>query len=140
MNDGYAAPSSRNVWRSTGFWLALLMGLLQALYALLAVADPGAFASYRGTPLAPDGGAGWVYTYASRTLFIAMMVGFLLARRELATLRWFALLGLVMPASDALISYDAGASTLVVARHGATVIFLLTTFIALGRWRRLRPA
>jgi hypothetical protein len=141
MNDNYAPPGSRSIWRSAGVWLALLMGLLQAVYSLLAFTDPGAFAAYRGTPLAAEADAGWVHAYASRTLFVALIVGMLLARRDVTALTWVALLGLVMPASDAAISYTAGASASVVGRHVATMVFLFITSIALRRWaRRYRPS
>jgi hypothetical protein len=138
MTDQPVAPSIPS-WRFIGFWMALVMGLVQALYAIQAVADPVAFALYRGTPLAAVGDTGWVHTYASRTLFVALTVGLLLARRDVATLRSVALLGLVMPVGDAVIAHEAGAPISVVARHVGTMLFLVLTYAALGRWTRRLP-
>jgi hypothetical protein len=130
-------PSSDpQVFRSVGFWLALIMGSLQAVYAVQAFADPSAFAIYRGTPLAAGGDAGWVQIYASRTLFVALIVGLLLLRRDLVVLKWTALLGVVMPLSDALLAHQDGASFVIVSRHVATLIYLLVTFLALAVWTK----
>ena len=60
-----------------------------------------------------------------------MVIGFLLWRRDLETLKWVALLGVVMPVSDAILAYQAEAPTAVVLRHVATVIYLIVTFWAL---------
>ena len=123
-----------NPLRAVGFWLALVMGLLQAVYAVQAFVDPSGFATYRGTPLSADGDTDWVRIYASRTLFVALIVGLLLARMDIATLKWVALLGVVMPVGDAYLAHKAGASFAVVSRHVATVIYLLVTFAALLVW------
>lgn len=140
MTNQDLAPKIQT-WRSIGFWMALVMGLLQAFYALQAFADPGAFALYRGTPLVVGGDAGWVHTYASRTLFVALTIGYLLVRRDLVTLRWVALLGLVMPVSDAVIAHNAGAPMSIVARHVGTMVFMMVAFMALGSWtKRSRPS
>lgn len=140
MTSLNALPKSQ-IWRSIGFWLALIMGLLQAVYAARAFLDPSAFAIYRGTALAATADAEWVRIYASRTLFVALLVGFLLARRDLASLKWVALLGVVMPLSDALLAYQAGASSTIVGRHVATMIYLVVTFWTLHVWtRRYRAA
>ena len=123
-----------NPLRAVGFWLAVVMGLLQAVYAFQAFVDPTGFATYRGTPLIAGGDTDWVQIYASRTLFVALIVGLLLARKEMATLKWVALLGVVMPVGDALLAHEAGASFAIVGRHVATVIYLLVTFAALWFW------
>ena len=120
--------------RSVGFWLAFVMALLQAVYALQAFLDPSGFATYRGTPLLASGDTDWVQIYASRTTFIALVVGSLLARRDMATLKWVALLGVVMPVGDALLAHQAEASLAVISRHVATVIYLLATFLTLWVW------
>ena len=120
--------------RAVGFWLAVVMALLQAFYAFQGFVDPSGFAAYRGTPLLADGDAGWVHMYASRTLFVALTVGLLLVRRDLATLKWVALAGVVMPISDALVAQQAGASTAIVLRHVATVVYLLVTFGLIWLW------
>jgi hypothetical protein len=118
---GVNAVPKAEVWRTIGFWLALIMGLLQAFYAFQAFLDPGAFAVYRGTALAAPADAEWVRIYASRTLFVALVVGLLLVRRDLAALKWIALLGLVMPLSDAILAHQAGATNAIVGRHFATI-------------------
>jgi len=128
--------SRQRVWRSVGFWLALVIGLVQAFYAVQAFIDPVAFSGYRGAPVAVAADAEWVRIYASRTLFVAMVVGFLLWRRDLATLKWVALLGVVMPASDAMLAYLAEAPAAIVLRHVATVIYLVVTFWALHAFTR----
>jgi hypothetical protein len=139
MTNQYGTPNNQ-IWRSVGFWMAVVMGLLQAFYAVQALVDPSAFAIYRGTPLAAGADAAWVHTYASRTLFVALSIGYLLVRRDLATLRWIALIGLVMPVSDAVIAQNSGASISIIARHAGTVIYMIVTFMALGSWtRRSRP-
>lgn len=135
MTNQYVTPKNQ-IWRSVGFWMAVVMGLLQALYAVQAFVDPSAFAIYRGTPLAAGGDAAWVHAYASRTLFVALCVGYLLVRRDLVTLKWIALFGLVMPVSDAVIAQNSGASISIVARHVGTVIYMIITFMALGSWTR----
>jgi hypothetical protein len=137
MTDLDAKPISQML-RSVGFWLVLIMGVLQAVYAVQAFVDPSAFAVYRGTPLAADGDAEWVRIYASRTLFVALVVGLLLVRRDFVALKWVALLGVVMPLSDALLAQQAGAAGPVVLRHVATVIYLLVTFVVLAAWTRRR--
>jgi len=130
------APWKSNPLRSVGFWLALVMGLVQAVYAVQAFVDPSGFATYRGTPLSADGDTDWVQIYASRTLFIALIAGLLLARKDIATLKWLALLGVVMPIGDAFLAHNAGASFAIVSRHVATVIYLLVTFAALLVWSK----
>jgi hypothetical protein len=122
--------------RSVGFWMAAVMALLQAIYALQAFADPVAFAAYRATPIASLDGVRWVHTYGSRTLFVALVVALLLAREELGTLRWVALVGVIMPISDALIAFQANAPGAVLLRHIGTAIYLLITFVVLTRWLR----
>jgi hypothetical protein len=133
MTTTVASPGPP-IWHSVGFWLALVMGLIQAVYAVRAFVDPEGFAVYRGTALAAVADAEWVRIYASRTLFVALTVGFLLVRRDLASLKWVALLGVVMPLSDALLAHQSGASSAVVGRHVATLAYLLLTFGALHSW------
>ena len=130
--------STREAWRSPAFWMAALMTLVQAAYAFQAYWDPGAFAEYRGTPLSASADAVWVQTYSSRTLFVSLIIGLLLLRRDHVTLKWVALAGVVMPASDALLAHQSGAANAIVFRHVATVFYLLITFAFLLRWSRKR--
>ena len=70
--------------RKIGIVLVGLMALLQLAYACFAFLDPGGFATLRGTQLVDFGDADWVRVYASRTLFVALIVGYLLYERN----RW----------------------------------------------------
>jgi hypothetical protein len=121
-------------WRAIGFWLVLAMALLQMSYSIYAFMSPVEFASYRGSDLAPGGDTEWVRIYASRTLFVAMLLGLLLIRQEVSLLKWASLLGIVMPLSDAALAYQAAAPTSIISRHWATVVYLLITFAVLNYW------
>jgi hypothetical protein len=114
-----------------GFGLVLAMALLQAYFAISAYLDPAAFALSRGTTLAATDDADWVRIYASRTLFIALLLGYLLWRSQFRVLKWAALLGTLMPVTDAVLAYQAGATSGIVARHVATLVYLLVTFVVL---------
>lgn len=132
------SPSTlaRPAWRAIGFWLAVAIGVLQAVNAWRAFADPAAFAAYLGLPLADPRDAGLVGVYALRTLFIALVVAALLIRRDLAALKWVALAGVVMPAGDAYLAQQAGAPTATVARHIAIGVYLIVVFLTLHAWTR----
>ena len=114
-----------------GYVLVLLMAILQAAYAVYAYFDPAAFADLRGTALQLSGDADWVKIYASRTLFVALIIGFLLYLRNYKILAWAALFGLVMPLTDAWLAYQALASDKVVIKHVITAVYLLVTFFVL---------
>lgn len=124
-----AAPA----WRSIGFWMAAGVALLQGFYAVWAFLDPHAVAAYRGSSIEGPGEALWVHAYASRTLFIVFVVVLLLRRGDVATLKWVALLGLIMPASDAWSAIRSEAPAADVIRHVATAIYLFITFATLAR-------
>lgn len=126
-----SASTRRHPLHYVGFGLVAAMALLQAYFAISAYIDPAAFAPSRGTTLAAAEDADWVRIYASRTLFIALLLGYLLLRGQFGVLKWAALLGTVMPITDALLAYQAGATAGVVARHVATLIYLLVTFVVL---------
>jgi hypothetical protein len=114
-----------------GFVLVLLMALLQGGYAIYAYVDPAAFAILRGTELFAVGDSDWVRIYASRTLFVALIIGYLLYSRNYRILVWASLFGVVMPVADALLAYQAQAPDKVVLKHIATVVYLLVTFFVL---------
>ena len=116
-----------------GMTLVFLMALLQGIYAIYAYIDPQAFSVLRGTKLFISGDADWVKIYASRTLFVALIIGFLLFIREYKILVWASLFGTVMPAMDGLLAYQAGAESVVVYKHVATAAYLLITFFVLKR-------
>jgi hypothetical protein len=124
------------VWRASGYWLALFMALLQAAYAVQAFVDPRALADFRGMSADDPASIGWIYVYGSRTLFVALVVMVLLVRRDLATLRWVAIVGVLMPLGDALVALRTEAPMAIVLRHVVTAIYLLVTFALLTRWTR----
>ena len=107
------------------------MALLQGGYAIFAYVDPAAFSVFRGTDLLDAGDSDWVAIYASRTLFVALIIGYLLYWRNYKVLAWASLFGAVMPVTDALLAYQAQAPDKVVFKHIATVIYLLVTFFVL---------
>ena len=113
------------------FLLVLLMALLQGFYAVYAFIDPSGFATLRGTELIANGDLDWVRIYASRTLFVSLIIGFLLCKKNYKILMWAALFGVVMPLTDGLLAYTAQAATAVVLKHAATVIYLLLTTLVL---------
>ena len=115
----------------TGLILVLLMILLQGFYGLFAYIDPAAFSGVRGTVLASELDVDWVIIYGSRTLFITLVLGYLLYIRQFPILMWCALFGTVMPITDGLLAYGAEAHFKVVAKHIATVVYLLITFFVL---------
>ena len=120
-----------NVLRTTGMILVLLMAGLQLAYALYAFIDPAGFSLMRGTELFSAGDSDWIRIYASRTLFIALIIGYLLYRKHFKILAIASLLGTVMPVSDAWLAYQASAGDKVVLKHVATALFLIITFAVL---------
>jgi Domain of unknown function (DUF4267) len=123
--------TTRSPLEKTGIVLVSTMALLQTVYALYAFFDPSAFALLRGTSLLFSGDADWVRIYASRTLFIALIIGYLLYQRHYGVLAWAALFGTVMPITDALLAYQAHAAEIVVYKHIATLVYLLLTVFVL---------
>ncbi len=119
--------------RKIGFVLVLLMALLQGFYGAFAYLDPVAFANVRGTALVSNEDIDWVQIYASRTLFISLTIGALLYFREFKVLMWAALLGTVMPLTDGYLAYQAEAPLGVVAKHIATVLYLVITSVVLSK-------
>jgi len=115
----------------TGSILVFLMAALQLVYALYAYVDPAAFSLTRGTELFDVGDRDWVRIYASRTLFVGLIVGYLLYARQFKILAMASLFGIVMPVTDALLAYQASADTAVVLKHVATALFLAVTFTVL---------
>ena len=111
--------------------LVFVMALLQAVYAVYAYLDPQAFSLLRGTELFASNDGDWVKIYASRTMFVALIIGFLLFIQEYKILALASLFGTVMPATDAFLAYQAGAESVVVYKHIATIVYLLITFYVL---------
>jgi hypothetical protein len=115
----------------TASLLILLMVLLQAFYALYAYISPEAFSDLRGTELFVTADTDWVQIYASRTAFVALIVGYLLYSRNFKALAIASLAGTVMPITDAYLAYRAAAEDIVVFKHIATVIYLLIAYYIL---------
>ena len=111
--------------------LVIGMALLQFYFALNAYLDPSAFSVSRGTPLLNSGDSDWVRIYASRTLFIVLMLGVLVRRRDYALLAWAALLGTVMPVTDAILAALDQAAFTYQLRHLATLAYLVAAFFVL---------
>jgi hypothetical protein len=116
-----------------GFVLVALIVLLQGFYGTFAFIDPTMFSVVRGTELFSVMDADWVAIYGSRTIFITLIFGYLLCTRNYAVLMWGALFGIVMPITDGLLAYEAQAPFKVVAKHIATVVYLLIIFIVLKK-------
>ncbi|WP_368564784.1 DUF4267 domain-containing protein [Pseudoxanthomonas sp. UTMC 1351] len=117
--------------RTTGMIFVLLMAGLQLAYALYAFADPAGFSLLRGTELFAAGDSDWIRIYASRTLFIALIIGYLLYRKHFKILAVASLLGIVMPVTDAWLAYQASAGDKVILKHVVTALFLIITFAIL---------
>lgn len=117
--------------RTVGFWMAVPLAALQAVNVARAASDPAAFAIYMGAPLSAGADAAWVLVYAARTGFIALLVTALLIRRDLAALKWTALVALVMPLADAWITHRSGAPMSIVGRHLAIAAYVALATIAL---------
>ena len=115
-----------------GWFLVFLMALLQGVYAGYAYLQPEAFSILRGTELVAAGDTDWIQIYASRTLFIALVVGYLLYQKNYRILIWVALFGAVMPLTDAYLAYEAQAPSKVVFKHLATLAYLLVTSFILS--------
>lgn len=112
--------------------LVFLMAALQGAYAIFAYVDPAGFSSVRGTELFSLADSDWVQIYASRTLFVALIIGYLLYLKNYQVLAWAALFGTVMPITDAYLAYETQAENKVVIKHIATVIYLVVTFVVLN--------
>ncbi len=116
-----------------GFILVLLMILLQVFYGFFAYFDPVTFSSLRGTELFSARDTDWVQIYGSRTLFITLVLGYLLYTRNYVILMWCALFGVVMPMTDGILAYEAQAPFKVVFKHLATMVYLFITFFVLKK-------
>ncbi len=123
-----------------GFVLVLLMVVLQGFYAVYAYVDPSAFSVMRGTALVSAADSDWVKIYASRTLFVALIAGVLLYLRNYRTIALLVIVGTVMPITDAWLAYQAQAPLIVVAKHIATVLYLVLTAAVLLPSKRKRYA
>ncbi len=113
--------------------LVSLMTLLQAFYAFYGFLEPVSFAYLRGTELIASADLDWVQIYASRTLFVALIIGYLLYMKDYRSLMWAALFGIVMPVTDGILAFEAQAPMKVVFKHIATMVYLLAIALVLKR-------
>ena len=138
------SDSKYRVYKIVGVLLVALMALLQVAYAVYAFYDPAAFSQLRGTELISAGDSDWVRIYASRTLFVAFVIGYLLYLKNYQILKWVAIIGIVMPVTDAVLAYQAQATIQIVLKHAVTAMYLLATFYVLQSLTRrssaFRPA
>jgi len=109
------------------------MTLLQVFYGMFAYFDPSTFANVRGTELFSAMDDDWITIYGSRTLFITLVLGYLLYSRNYLVLMWCALFGTIMPITDGFLAYEAQAPAKVVIKHLATILYLVVTFFVLKK-------
>lgn len=114
-----------------GITLVLLMIGLQGFYGIFAYIEPTAFSALRGTDLHTNLDEDWVRIYGSRTIFISLILATLLYTKNYSVLMWSALIGIVMPATDAALAYQALAPTTVLVKHIATIVYLVITYFVL---------
>ncbi|MDX2233828.1 MAG: DUF4267 domain-containing protein [Hyphomonadaceae bacterium] len=122
----------------TGLVLAWAMALYMAVNTARASLDPVGFAATLGAPLADPADTGFVFVYAFRAAFLALLVGWLALRRDVGTLRFVALAAVVMPLGDAVLTQSLGAPPATVARHGAIIVLLALVWALLGARPRMR--
>jgi Na+-transporting methylmalonyl-CoA/oxaloacetate decarboxylase beta subunit len=132
MNNEVANGASP--WRSVGVWMSVLIAALMALNTWRAYSDPAGFAAYFGIEGAADGNPAFVYVYASRALFLAAVAVTLIATQQFRALGYFALVAIIMPATDAALVMQAGGAPAIIARHAATAVYLGLTAYLLHRW------
>jgi hypothetical protein len=125
--------NNKSKLEKVGFVLVLLMILLQGFYGIFAYIDPLAFSNVRGTELFALMDADWVNIYGSRTIFITLVLGFLLYSRHYSILMWCALFGIVMPVTDGILAYQAAAPFKVIFKHIATIAYLVIIFLVLKK-------
>jgi heme A synthase len=122
-----AATSTSAYWLRVSSVLVALMGVYMLVNTVRAFGDPVGFAAYMGLPLSDPANHAFVQVYALRALFLGLCVLALLFRRDTRALAVFALVAVVMPVGDAMLTAANGAPIAIVARHGATAIVLAVT-------------
>lgn len=132
-----AAPARPSAAQTAGFVIAGIMAFYMVFNTARAVLDPVGFAATLGAPLADPADTGFVFVYASRAAFLALLVGWLAFRRDTATLRFVALAALVMPIGDAALTASLGAAPTIIGRHVAIAVLLVVVWALLGARRRM---
>jgi hypothetical protein len=127
------AQPTKSRLRAAGYWMVAIMALLMLVNFGRALLDPVGFAAYVGLPISGDDQAGFVHLYAFRALFLGLFAAFLVWSDQTKTLMWFALIAVVMPIGDAILTARAGAGLPTVGRHIGIAVFLLATAFALNR-------
>lgn len=131
-----APPPRLSGVQTAGLILCGAMALYMAFNVVRAAADPGAFAATLGAPLADPSDTGFVLVYAFRAAFLALLVGWLAATRNVPVLRFVALAALVMPIGDAWLVGGLGAPPATVTRHIVIAVVLLLVWALLGVRKR----
>jgi hypothetical protein len=132
-----AAPARPSTAQAAGFIIAGIMALYMAFNTARATLAPADFAATLGAPLADPADTGFVYVYAFRAAFLALLVGWLAIRRDTANLRFVALAALVMPLGDAALTASLGAAASIIGRHVAIAVLLIVVWALLGVRRRM---
>lgn len=129
-----SAASTSGYWLRVSSVLVAVMGVYMLVNTVRAFADPAGFAAYMGLPLSDTANHAFVQVYALRALFLGLCVLALLFRGDIRALAVFALVAVVMPVGDAVLTAANGAPIATVARHAATAIVLaLTAFLLISR-------
>lgn len=140
MNSKNAArkpnPAALSPWRSPGIWLSIALSAFLLSNVVRALVNPVDFAANFGTPLTTGSDTAFVIVYATRTLFVALFGLVLIARAQWKTLPLFALVAVIMPVGDALLVASQGGAAAILARHIATAVVVLVTWLLLRRWVR----
>jgi hypothetical protein len=118
--------------------MALVLAISQLINAGRTALDPVGFATYLGFPLATPADAALVQVYGLRAAFIGLFALALIALREFTVLKWFALLAVLMPLGDLLLTIRAGAPVSVVSRHAAYVAYIMAVVVLLHRSKLLQ--
>lgn len=117
----------RSVTARVGYGMALLIAAWMGVNTVRALLWPDAFAANFGLAGAQATDPGFVQVYAVRALFLGAFALFLILRRDARTLGWFALIAVIMPVGDALLTAGAAAPAAIVARHAVIAVYLLVT-------------
>ena len=119
-------------YTQTGFWLAVLAGLLMYVNAIRTLVDPVGFSHYMGLPIASPTDIAWVRVYGLRALFIGLMITYFLIRLDAGSLQWLAGFAVSMALGDALLVRNAGGKA--VPRHVTIAAVLVAATIAIHHW------
>lgn len=126
--------TANSPWRSVGVWMSILIAAFMALNTWRSASDPAGFIAYFGLPQAADSDPAFVYVYASRALFLALITAVLIWKRQFAALKYFAAVAIIMPLCDAVQVFRAEGVGAVVVRHLVVALYLMITATLLHRW------